>query len=444
MTDVLIAGGLTPTGPHGAAAVADVGLEDGRISAVGVDLSREGAKTVIDAAGSYVLPGLVDPHVHVSGRFGSPVGLGMLVRAGVTAALDLAGDAQDLQGNLSRAGCGLTVGVLHALIPGDTVESADVSEAAVERFLDEQLERGAYGVKILGGHYPLTPEATEGVLRACNDRGVYCAVHAGTTASGSDVEGLEELLELAAGRPVHVAHVNSYCRGQVEHPTAEAQRAIAALSQAPAAWSDSYLSRINGADGLCADGVPVSGVVKTCLRLGGYEQTEQGLERAIADGWALVQAPAEDDVGFADADEGVRLFRRSTEVGVSFLVNPSAALLPLALARIADGTFAVDAFGSDGGSIPRNTTLRQGLALVRGDFLTLGEFVEKACAEPARRLGLQDKGRFDVGARADVILVDGDGACRHTFIGGRERVRDGVIVDRVGGTLLAAPDQSKC
>jgi cytosine/adenosine deaminase-related metal-dependent hydrolase len=444
MTDVLIVGGLTPGGPHGAATVADVALQDGRISAIGADLPRDGARTVIDASGSYVLPGLVDPHVHVSGRFGSPVGLGMLVRAGVTAALDLAGDAQDLQANLPQAGCGLSVGVLHALIPGDTVESAEVSETAVERFIDEQLERGAYGVKILGGHYPLTPEATETVLGTCNHRGIYCAVHAGTTATGSDVEGLEELLDLAAGRPVHVAHINSYCRGQVAHPTAEAQRAIAALSQAPTAWSDSYLSRINGADGLCADGVPVSGVVRTCLRLGGYEETEQGLERAIADGWALVQAPAEDDVGFADADQGLRLFRRSTEVGVSFPVNPSAALLPLALARSPDGSFAVDAFGSDGGSIPRNTTLRQGLALVRGDFLTLGELVDKACAEPARRLGLQNKGRFDVGADADVIVVDGDGACRHTFAAGRQRVRDGVIVDRAGGTLLAAPDQPKC
>jgi hypothetical protein len=32
--------------------------------------------------------------------------------------------------------------------------------------------------------------------------------------AGSDIAGLEELLELADSLPVHVAHVNSYCRGQ--------------------------------------------------------------------------------------------------------------------------------------------------------------------------------------------------------------------------------------
>ena len=100
----------------------------------------------------------MDAHVHVSGRFGRPVGLRMLVRGGVTAALDLAGDPADLQETLPVSGCGLTVGALHALIPGDTVPTDAPGETEIEEFLDRQLERGALGLKVLGGHFPLTPD----------------------------------------------------------------------------------------------------------------------------------------------------------------------------------------------------------------------------------------------------------------------------------------------
>ena len=67
----------------------------------------------------------------------------------------------------------------------------------------------------------------------------WCAVHCGTSKTGSDITGLEELLELADGLPVHVAHVNSYCRGQhTGDPLKEASRAIAALIRAPRARSE--------------------------------------------------------------------------------------------------------------------------------------------------------------------------------------------------------------
>ena len=43
--------------------VADVLIEDGKIAAVGKDLSAEGAE-VYDAAGKIVTPGLIDMHTH--------------------------------------------------------------------------------------------------------------------------------------------------------------------------------------------------------------------------------------------------------------------------------------------------------------------------------------------------------------------------------------------
>jgi cytosine/adenosine deaminase-related metal-dependent hydrolase len=435
--DLAIVGGLVPVGGTGVTQRLDVAIADGVISAVEPDLDPATGREVLDAAGLLVLPGIVDPHVHVSGRFGSPIGFRMLVRAGVTAALDLAGDPLDLAATLPVAGCGLTVGVLYPLVPGDTVPDRSPDEALIERILNRVLEQGALGLKVLGGHFPLTPEATRSVIAVCARHSVFCAVHAGTTETGSDVSGVEELVELAEGRPIHLAHVNSYCRGQIEDPTTEAHRALAALASAPAMTADSYLSLANGAEASWKDDAPESRVVRTCLRLGGYDETREGLEQAILEGWGRVQAELDGEIGFLDAEPGLGFFRQAAgHVGISFPVNPPAALLALALARRADGSFAVDALGSDGGSIPRNTTLQQSLALVAGGFMTLGDVIEKAAATPARLLGLAGKGRLEPGADADVIVVRSDGTCKDSVLGGRLVMRDREMLVRGDGLML--------
>ena len=435
MFDLILRGGRVSAGA-GATEICDVAIADGAVAALGAEIEGR-ATEVLDASGCYVLPGVVDPHVHVSGRFGSPIGCRMLVRGGVTAALDLAGDAQDLRKTLATEGCLLTVGVLHALVPGDTVRSDSPSEQAIEALLDQALEQGALGLKVLGGHFPLTPEATRTVIEVCARRSAYCAIHAGTTETGSDITGVEELLELAGELPVHVAHVNSYCRGQIESPTMEAARAIDALAGAPNAWSDSYLSILNGAEARCRDGVPESGVVRTCLRLGGFDETGEGLERAILAGWGRIQAEIGDEIGFLEAQAGLERFRLlDSDVGISFPVNPPASALALALARRADRSFIVDALGSDGGSIPRNTTLEQGVRLVQAGVLTLDDLVLKLSRTPALRLGLNRKGRLEPGADADVIVVGADGLCRDSVIGGRIAMRDRVVVSTGGGRLL--------
>ena len=60
--DLLIRGG-TCVLPWGEAA-ADIGVRDGRIAAIGA-LAGAGADAVIDARHLHVLPGLIDPHVHL-------------------------------------------------------------------------------------------------------------------------------------------------------------------------------------------------------------------------------------------------------------------------------------------------------------------------------------------------------------------------------------------
>ncbi len=62
MTTTLIKNGTLITADH--TLRADILFEEGKIILIGPDLAREGAR-IVDAAGKYILPGGIDPHVHL-------------------------------------------------------------------------------------------------------------------------------------------------------------------------------------------------------------------------------------------------------------------------------------------------------------------------------------------------------------------------------------------
>jgi dihydropyrimidinase len=78
---------------------ADVAIEDGKIAAIGYNLGQ--AKETIDAAGKFILPGCIDPHVHV-GIF-----------------LDY---EEDLKSETGAAAAGGTTTIIHYLIGPDPQE----------------------------------------------------------------------------------------------------------------------------------------------------------------------------------------------------------------------------------------------------------------------------------------------------------------------------------
>nr|MCU0256481.1 hypothetical protein [Vicinamibacterales bacterium] len=63
--DLLIKGGHVIDPKNGIDAVRDVAIKDGKIAAVAADIPAAQATKVVNAAGLYVTPGLVDIHVHV-------------------------------------------------------------------------------------------------------------------------------------------------------------------------------------------------------------------------------------------------------------------------------------------------------------------------------------------------------------------------------------------
>lgn len=436
MIDLLLTGARVIDPADGLDGLLDVAVDGGRIVDVAPETRDREARRTVDASGKWILPGLVDTHVHVSEPFGGFQGFHMLAEAGVTCALDLAGFSESLLAGLRERGTGITLGFVHPLVPGGTLSGRDPGAPELERVLHGAVESGALGVKLLGGHYPVTPGATARVVRLAHETGIWCAVHAGTTESGSDIEGLEELVELADGLPVHVAHVNSYCRGQKEDPLLESHRALEALRAAPRARSESYLSALNGAIATIEGGVPESEVVRTCLEMSGYPPTAAGMESAIGDGLARVHLAEERRTRLLEPAEGLEHYEaRGTRVAVSFPVNPPQSSISLAIART-DGEFTVTALSTDGGAFPRNTTLEQGLALVRFGALSLADFVVKACLNPARMLGLSRKGHLGVGADADIVVVDP--ACSRAewvVACGQVVVERGEVVGR-GGRML--------
>ena len=63
MTSLLIRGGTVVNADR--AYLADVLTQDGKIVAVGENLTAPAGATVVDAGGQYVMPGGIDPHTHM-------------------------------------------------------------------------------------------------------------------------------------------------------------------------------------------------------------------------------------------------------------------------------------------------------------------------------------------------------------------------------------------
>jgi len=399
---IILQGGLIVDPKNGVEDVMDIGIKDGKVVEVASELDARKAEVAIDVKGKIVFPGVIDTHTHI-GKLGHR----MMAKAGVITAFDLGAPAEELISNLKAYGTGLNVLFLTNIRnyypdAGDTLSDEQI-EQAVSRAVSE----GALGIKITGGHRPFTPETTAKIIEECNRQEAYIAFHVGTTETGSDLNGLIEAIELAGDNGLHVAHVNSYCRGLIKDPVAEALEALEHLKGKRNIASESYLATINGTGGKCVNGVPVSGVTRNCLKLRGYPETYEGLKQAILDGYAYVRVEAGGEVLLITGEEGLKYWLEAeTEIGLSFPVNDPEAQIVLATAKDSDGNFIVDAISTDGGAIPRNVAVEKGMLLVKFGALTLSELAVKLSLNPAKMLGLESKGHLGIGADADITVVD--------------------------------------
>lgn len=87
MFDLLVRNGLVFDGDGKPGRNVDVGVRDGKVVALATGLDPAESEQVIDAAGKWVMPGLVDVHTHYDAEVLVSPGLGESVRHGVTSVI---------------------------------------------------------------------------------------------------------------------------------------------------------------------------------------------------------------------------------------------------------------------------------------------------------------------------------------------------------------------
>ena len=410
--DLIIHSGTVVDPRSRTVARSDIGVRQGRITEIASELDSSRAERLVDATDKMVLPGIVDTHVHMDKRFPQLTrseAHANLAAAGVTTAVEFANFRQ-VTHEWRESSAGITVLGLQLLPPFE----GDASETAISETLDKMLTHGAVGVKILGGHYPNTPETTARTISLAIGKGMYVGVHSGTTAHGSDLRGMEETLALAGGHPVHVAHTNAYLRGATEEVTAENLRALSLLRAHPNAVSESHLAPLNMSYGNTEDGELADQIPRNCLKLEGYEPTPEGLRQAVADERAYVHSPGHRDL--TTGPEALIVLDELEKPLVSFHVNRRLTAHMQVGARVSPegntvfegpGEFIVDAISSDGGSW-RNVIIDQGLLLIEFGVLSWVEFAWKSCLRPAEMFGLTSKGAIEEGVDADLVVIDAE------------------------------------
>jgi len=407
--DILLKNGTVADYATDQEALLDVGIKDGQIVELASELNPTLAQDVFDITGRHVVPGIIDIHTHFSNWIGGRYGHKMMAQAGVTTALDMAGPVEGVWDLARDHGAGLNIASIEYVRPEYTVKDSDPGSEEIQSLLNRCLNQGAIGLKLLGGHYPLTPEATARAIEVVNQNRAYVAFHCGTLQQGSNIDGFLEAVELANGNSLHIAHINSYTRGLKRPYMVEMEEAVTALINNPAIRSEAYLSPMNGTSAKCSKGVPESLQTQTNLAMGGFAKTEAGFEEAIRAGWAHINMEEGGRRVLATGERAAAYWRGlGTDATVSFKVNPPEPRIRLAVAKRANGAFVVDCISTDGGGIPRNVIVSMGLALVKLQALTMKEFVQKTSYNPARILGLVNKGHFHLGADADISVLDID------------------------------------
>ncbi|GAA1719762.1 amidohydrolase family protein [Fodinicola feengrottensis] len=260
MSSFLLRGGRVVDPASGQDGVADLLVHDGRVAAIGMDLSAQNADTVVDVTGLIVGPGFIDLHSHVH----SIAGHRLQALDGVTMALDLEAGLLPVDVGYRRAaeqGRPLHYGfsASWAAARGQVMTGADTDAnifriltmlgdpqwqrpsrpqelEAVLALLANELAAGALGIGVLVGYAPSSdPAEFLAVAQLAAAAGVPTYTHVRELAEAdpnTPIDGSAEIVRAAAetGARMHHCHVNSTSRRHID-------RVLTTLAEARSAGS---------------------------------------------------------------------------------------------------------------------------------------------------------------------------------------------------------------
>jgi imidazolonepropionase-like amidohydrolase len=341
-----------------------------RILAVGPQLSADAHLAVIDGAGSTLLPGLIDAHVHVKSAeelrqalsFGvtTMLDMGATIEPRVLYSLrDMAHAATDMA-DLRTSGFFATAPLGDA--PPDPRSNVIVPPVATpdaaRQFVADRRSEGADYIKIILGGVRATrgiPQLDEPRVRA-----LVAAAHDNHLLAVAHVETLDDVrLALAAGID-GLAHV--WRQGGANREVAERAASQGVFVGATLSIPDGFAPETRAA--LLAD-----------PRFGGDARMTRHLSRSFV-------VP-----GRPDLEGNLAATRSLYEAGAKLLV-------------------ATDA--SDGNPATFGVAVHRELELLRMAGVPPLSALTAATAAPADAFRLSDRGRIRAGYRADLLLVQGD------------------------------------
>jgi len=377
--DLVIRGGVCVL-PWGEEAT-DVGVREGRIAALGVRAGAEAAE-VIDAAGLHVLPGLIDPHVHLRDPGDKavesiPTGTRAAVLGGITAVFDMPNTSPSIT-NAERlawkqeyveqaAWCdmGLYVGATKSNVP----ELAEL-----------ELGRGVCGIKVFAG-------SSTGDLMVEDDQSLERVMRSGRRRISYHSEDEYRLQERKPQFKVGDPHSNHMVWRDVECAFLGTRRlmALARKTRRPA-----HILHVSTAEEL--------DYLKAYRDIATVELLVNHLTQAAPEvyeqlkGYGVMNPPIRDRRHYEAAWEAVRDGTADT-IGSDHAPHSRAAK---------ERPWPDTAAGLTG----VQTIAPVMLDHVNAGRLSLTRMVDLMCAGPARVYGVVGKGRLAAGYDADFTLVD--------------------------------------
>ena len=456
MTDTILIRNGTLITPRGERA-GDLLIAGERIAAIGAGLAPEGAGRIVDAAGCFILPGLVDPHTHIvldTGIYKTPdtweIGTRTAACGGVTTVVDF---ATQFSGQNMQAALAARLAEIGDLAQVDyslhmMLTALPASDATLDGWMADLRGLGMNSLKVYTTYRPNYCQDDSELLRvfeAAARHGVIVMIHcendalvtaatarlvrAGETALANHGRARPALAEVeAANRVLFLAGAGAQPRIYIVHcstgRTVE-QVALAAGHGQPA-LAETTPQYLLLDEGVYAGSHPEWGIMQPPLRA---PEEKDAL-------WTQVASGAIATIGTDHCDYTIGQKREHAE------------------------------FNHTPGGIPGLETLLPLLATygVSAGRITWSKLAEVCSTNPARIFGLKTKGQLAPGFDADVVIYDPvivgtiqaeklhnlagytpyenwrvQGAVRDVFSRGRQLVREGDFVPAPGwGRFLAA------